>query len=96
MKEKLQKDIADNRESIARNEKMRQTEEEEEEMVTVIMAETKKMLAKARRLKELEVCRPNILILCFAPRSIQGQTEKQNRSWTSCSNLIQLNSKSQV
>lgn len=86
MKEKLQKDIADNRESIARNEKMRQTEEEEEEMVTVIMAETKKMLAKARRLKELEVCRSNILILCFAPRPIRGQTEKQNRSWASCSN----------
>lgn len=72
VKEKLQKDIADNRESIARNKEMRQTEEYEEEMVTAIMAETKKMLAKERRLKELEVGYLNVFILCTVSRPTQG------------------------
>lgn len=54
-KEKLQKDIAENKKLINRNEELRQTEEQEEEMVIAIMAETKKLLARARRLKEIEV-----------------------------------------
>lgn len=54
-KEKLQRDIADNRELININNRMRQIEEEEEEMTTAIMAETKKNLARMRRQKEIEV-----------------------------------------
>lgn len=54
-KQKLQKDITDNRELININDKMRQIEEEEEEIVTAIMAETKKNLARRRRQKEIEV-----------------------------------------
>lgn len=55
MKEKLQKDIADNRIMITRQDDIRETEEWEEEMVITIMAETKKTLARTRRLKEIEV-----------------------------------------
>lgn len=40
---------------IARNEEQRQAENLEEDIVTTIMAETKKTLARARRSKELEV-----------------------------------------
>lgn len=54
-KEKLQKDIEDNRELIAKNYEIQQSEEQEEEMMTAIMAETKKILARTRRLKEREV-----------------------------------------
>lgn len=55
VKKKLQKHVEENQEMIARNKGMRQAEELEEDMVTSIMAETKKTLARARRLKELEV-----------------------------------------
>ncbi|XP_050055150.1 trichohyalin isoform X3 [Aphis gossypii] len=54
-KEKLQKDIADNRIMITRQNDIREMEEWEEDMVTTIMAETKKTLARARRLKEIEL-----------------------------------------
>lgn len=54
-KEKLQKDIEENRDLINRNDEMRRSEEEEEDMMTAIMAETKKIVAKTRRLKEKEV-----------------------------------------
>ncbi|XP_025419505.1 vicilin-like seed storage protein At2g18540 [Sipha flava] len=54
-KEKLQKDIEDNRELISINNKMKQIEEDEEEMVTAIMAETKKILARKRIQKEIEL-----------------------------------------
>lgn len=54
-KEKLQKDIEGNRELIARNYEIQQSEEQEEDLITAIMAETKKILAKERRLKEREV-----------------------------------------
>lgn len=40
---------------ITKQDDVRETEEWEEEMVTTIMAETKKTLARARRLKEIEV-----------------------------------------
>lgn len=40
---------------INKNEELCQTEEQEEEMVIAIMAETKKLIARARRLKEIEV-----------------------------------------
>ena len=40
---------------LINNNDVRETEEWEEEMVTTIMAETKKTLARARRLKEIEV-----------------------------------------
>lgn len=53
--EKLQKNIEDNRELIAKNYEIQRSEEEEEDMMTAIMAETKKTLARARRLKEIEV-----------------------------------------
>jgi len=51
----LQKDVADNRELIAKNDEMRRVNEWEEEMTIAIMAETKKILARARKLKEIEV-----------------------------------------
>ncbi|CAI6361548.1 unnamed protein product [Macrosiphum euphorbiae] len=54
-KEKLQKDIEDNRIMITSGDDVRETEEWEEDMVTTIMAETKKTLARARRLKEIEL-----------------------------------------
>jgi len=40
---------------ITRQDDIREIEEWEEDMVTTIMAETKKTLARARRLKEIEV-----------------------------------------
>lgn len=40
---------------ITKQDDIRETEEWEEDMVTTIMAETKKTLARARRLKEIEV-----------------------------------------
>ena len=40
---------------ITKQDDVRETEEWEEDMVTTIMAETKKSLARARRLKEIEV-----------------------------------------
>lgn len=40
---------------ITRQDDIRETEEWEEDMVTTIMAETKKTLARARRLKEIEL-----------------------------------------
>ncbi|XP_022168564.1 trichohyalin-like isoform X2 [Myzus persicae] len=54
-KEKLQKDIEDNHIMIASEDDVRESEEWEEDMVTTIMAETKKTLARARRLKEIEL-----------------------------------------
>lgn len=54
-KEKLQKDTVDNHIMIISEDSVRETEEWEEEMITSIMAETKKILARARRLKEIEV-----------------------------------------
>lgn len=47
--------MAENRDLIIKNDEMRRTEEWEEDMVTAIMAETKKILARTRRLKEIEV-----------------------------------------
>jgi len=40
---------------ITSEDDVRESEEWEEDMVTTIMAETKKTLARARRLKEIEV-----------------------------------------
>ncbi|XP_025208212.1 coiled-coil domain-containing protein 173-like [Melanaphis sacchari] len=54
-KEKLQKDLVENLMMITKQDEVRKTEEWEEEMVTTIMAETKKALARARRLKEIEM-----------------------------------------
>lgn len=54
-KEKIQKDITENRELITKNDEMRRLEEWEEDMVTAIMAETKKILTRTRQLKEIEV-----------------------------------------
>jgi len=60
-KEKLQKDIEDNRIMITSGDDVRETEEWEEDMVTTIMAETKKTLARARRLKEIEVMSSDLI-----------------------------------
>jgi len=60
-KEKLQNDIEDNRIMITSGDDVRETEEWEEDMVTTIMAETKKTLARARRLKEIEVMSSDLI-----------------------------------
>jgi len=46
---------------ITNGDNVRETEEWEEDMVTTIMAETKKRLARARRLKEIEVMSSDLI-----------------------------------
>lgn len=46
---------------ITSGDNVRETEEWEEDMVTTIMAETKKTLARARRLKEIEVMSSDLI-----------------------------------
>jgi len=48
--------LNENRKIVAENIKMRQLEDQEENLVVSIMAEAKKKIAKARKLKEIEVC----------------------------------------
>jgi len=46
---------------ITSEDDVRESEEWEEDMVTTIMAETKKTLARARRLKEMKVMSPGLI-----------------------------------
>lgn len=49
------KNLNDNREIIEKKNQIRQMEEKKENMVIAIMEESKKKIAKTRKLKEIEV-----------------------------------------
>ena len=55
-RENLINHLNENRKIVAENIKLRQLEDQEENLVVSIMAESKKKIAKTRKLKEIEVC----------------------------------------